>query len=86
MRRVAQVESAVVKQPNRARNRDRTDDLILTKDVLYRLSYASMPGAGAALGKSVKVRGRGVGLKGGRVARASWRPRVQAGSAPENLR
>ena len=27
-------------RPARARNRDRTDDLILTKDVLYRLSYA----------------------------------------------
>ena len=39
--RVAREESAEVEQPNRARNRDRTDDLILTKDVLYRLSYAS---------------------------------------------
>ena len=29
----------------RARERDRTADLILTKDVLYRLSYASEPGA-----------------------------------------
>src|SRR5687768_8660911 len=27
--------------PSRARDRDRTGDLILTKDVLYRLSYAS---------------------------------------------
>jgi hypothetical protein len=26
--------------PSKARNRDRTGDLILTKDVLYRLSYA----------------------------------------------
>ncbi len=27
----------------KARNRDRTGDLILTKDVLYRLSYACTP-------------------------------------------
>lgn len=32
--------NAVTYRPARARNRDRTDDLILTKDVLYRLSYA----------------------------------------------
>ena len=67
--RVARIESAEVVQPNRARNRDRTDDLILTKDVLYRLSYASMPDAGAARGKSVKVSGRGAGLKCCTVAR-----------------
>jgi hypothetical protein len=64
VRRVAQDESAVVQQPNRARNRDRTDDLILTKDVLYRLSYASIPNAESARGKSVKVRGAVAGLKG----------------------
>ena len=64
MRRVAQDESAEVVQTHRARNRDRTDDLILTKDVLYRLSYASMPDTGSAQGKSVKVRGTAVGLKG----------------------
>jgi hypothetical protein len=57
-----------VPRSNRARNRDRTDDLILTKDVLYRLSYASVPDAGAARGKSVKVRELGVGLKGAGVA------------------
>ena len=50
MRRVAQDESAEVEQPNRARNRDRTDDLILTKDVLYRLSYASNTACGTRTG------------------------------------
>jgi len=41
---------------------------ILTKDVLYRLSYASVPDAGAARGKSVKLSGGGAGLKGAGVA------------------
>ena len=66
---MARVESAGVERPNKARNRDRTDDLILTKDVLYRLSYASIPDARSARGKSVKVSGAGVGLKGGGTGR-----------------
>ncbi len=65
---MARRKSAEVEQHNQARNRDRTDDLILTKDVLYRLSYASMTGAGAALDKSVKVSEPWVGLKGPCVA------------------
>ena len=69
----AQVESAQVEQCYKARNRDRTDDLILTKDVLYRLSYASMPEADGYRGKSGKVRGIGAGLKGGAVTKAADR-------------
>ncbi len=36
-----QLPCALPPQHSRARDRDRTGDLILTKDVLYRLSYAS---------------------------------------------
>ena len=41
--------------PSKARNRDRTGDLILTKDVLYRLSYACR-----------NRRGQGPGIRGQR--------------------
>ena len=36
----------------RAHNRDRTGDLILTKDVLYRLSYVGVPFTGAKKGQN----------------------------------
>jgi hypothetical protein len=85
VRRVAQDESAEVVQTHRALNRDRTDDLILTKDVLYRLSYASMPDAGSARGKSVKVRGTGVGLKGGMTGQMAGPDRVTFLSGPVRL-
>ena len=50
-----------MQKPNaKAHNRNRTDDLILTKDALYRLSYVGVSQRKAAVGRAYDGAGDGI--------------------------